>query len=158
MATETMVSRAESRKAGDRRRYLLNREKRCQQAKEYRKTHAEKVRASERKSYLRNRKQRLAYQKKYAKLNPEKALVIQLRSKYGITLDAFNEKLIQQRHACAVCKKNPPNKHQRLHIDHDHNTGNIRGLLCSQCNTAIGLAKENPTILRSLAEYLERHQ
>jgi hypothetical protein len=44
-----------------------------------------------------------------------------------------------------------------MHVDHDHGTGAIRGLLCSSCNQALGQMKERPELLRAAAEYLERH-
>ena len=53
---------------------------------------------------------------------------------------------------CEVCGE-PSNK--TLHIDHDHATGAVRGVLCEGCNHALGNAKDNPALLRSLADYLE---
>ena len=44
-----------------------------------------------------------------------------------------------------------------LHLDHNHNTGKVRELLCSDCNTAIGLLKENPVIIQSVVEYIAKH-
>ena len=56
---------------------------------------------------------------------------------------------------CEVCGSPSIRQNQQLHIDHDHATGAIRGVLCGGCNQALGFAKDNPATLRSLAEYLE---
>lgn len=45
-----------------------------------------------------------------------------------------------------------------LNQDHDHRTGKDRGLLCTKCNTALGLADDNPFLLQCLAKYLEKHR
>lgn len=52
--------------------------------------------------------------------------------------------------ACAACDST-----EKLHVDHDHTTGKVRGLLCHGCNIALGMAKDNPRTLRNLASYLE---
>lgn len=54
---------------------------------------------------------------------------------------------------CAICKRRP---NTRLNIDHDHVTGDIRGLLCPNCNRAIGLFRDDPGIMRHAAEYIEK--
>lgn len=80
---------------------------------------------------------------------------------YGLTLDNYNALLQKQEGGCAVCKKVPsPTKTGRsgLHVDHDHVTGKVRGLLCSRCNTFMGYAdKTDFTELITKAEaYLAR--
>lgn len=75
--------------------------------------------------------------------------------KYGITqaeLDALIEK---QGGRCAICGGPPNGAGKRLHIDHCHQTGRVRGLLCSKCNTMIGLADNDPCRLRDAADYLK---
>ncbi len=99
----------------------------------------------------------LARSKQYRFLNPEKVKTgivnATLRKKYGITLEQYNNMLQQQDNACAVCKETPVK--QRLHVDHNHTTGKVRGLLCQACNTSIGKLKENPELIRALALYVE---
>jgi hypothetical protein len=64
--------------------------------------------------------------------------------------------LAAQGGVCAVCRKlNPDRLGRRLHVDHCHETGRVRGLLCTLCNNAIGQAGESPERLRALATYLE---
>ena len=74
-----------------------------------------------------------------------------LRATYGITLEQFNELLDRQYGLCA----NPACRNDATVVDHNHHTGEIRGLLCSGCNTAAGLAGDHPEKLRGLADYLE---
>lgn len=79
--------------------------------------------------------------------------------RYGITREKFDVMFAAQNGACAVCKK-PANPGvgpatQRLHIDHNHDTGRVRGLLCLNCNRALGWFQDDPQLLRRAAEYLE---
>jgi hypothetical protein len=76
----------------------------------------------------------------------------QLKKNYGITFDEYDKMLERQGGVCATCGK-PPNG-RRLHVDHDHRTGKIRGLLCHGCNVALGSVDDNPSILQRLIEYL----
>ena len=78
-----------------------------------------------------------------------------LKYKYGLTLDAFNTMLIGQGSVCAACGTSEWGGHGPS-VDHDHITGNIRGILCPMCNTAAGLLRDSPNLARSLADYLER--
>lgn len=64
----------------------------------------------------------------------------------------YQDKLISQNGKCAICKKEPNGI--RLGVDHNHNTGNIRGLLCFKCNSAIGLLGEDMERLLAAINYL----
>jgi hypothetical protein len=64
--------------------------------------------------------------------------------------------LEEQGGKCAVCGKLNNEGRRRLAVDHDHKTGKVRGLLCGNCNTALGLVKEDPEILSLLADYLRK--
>ena len=75
------------------------------------------------------------------------------KREYGITHDEYDAMLAKQYGGCAVCGK--PEAGKRLAVDHDHRTGKVRGLLCENCNRALGMAQDSPTILRALADYLE---
>jgi hypothetical protein len=78
----------------------------------------------------------------------------ELKKLYGITPEEYDELLASQNGVCAICSEPDPNG-IRLPIDHDHNTGRVRGLLCTPCNRALGGFKDNPALLRSALTYLE---
>jgi hypothetical protein len=85
----------------------------------------------------------------------------QLLYKFNITLDEYEELLVKQDHQCAICGcADGSDKHnglrtKQLSVDHDHTTGIVRGLLCNDCNRAIGQMQDNAELLRRAATYLE---
>ena len=79
-----------------------------------------------------------------------------LKSKYGMTLDEYDELFDSQGGVCAICEEREP-QNKLLAVDHCHETGKIRGLLCSMCNTAIGKLKDDPNLLDRAADYLRAH-
>lgn len=79
----------------------------------------------------------------------------QLRATYGITLEQFNALFEAQGSACALCKKGVEAERDR-HVDHCHETGNIRGVLCFTCNKALGALGDTPESIRAALEYVER--
>lgn len=74
-----------------------------------------------------------------------------LRARYGIGQADVDRMFAAQRGACAVCRKPDPE-----HVDHDHRTGRVRGLLCFNCNQALGNVRDNVRVLRELIGYLHR--
>jgi len=76
------------------------------------------------------------------------------RRTFGITADDVDALLEKQDGKCAICGGEPA-RENGWHVDHDHNTGRIRGVLCQRCNHAIGLLDEDPERLRAAADYLE---
>lgn len=76
-----------------------------------------------------------------------------LTKTYGITLEKYEEILAAQSGVCAICK-NAPTKNRSLAVDHDHETGAVRGLLCTSCNTGIGQFKDNTQLLLGAIDYL----
>lgn len=81
-----------------------------------------------------------------------------LKRRYGITVEEYASLLKSQGGTCALCDrdsaKNPFNKEGKLYVDHDHETGEIRGLLCNAHNTALGLVGDNVEGLERLLSYL----
>lgn len=75
---------------------------------------------------------------------------------YGITQAQKEEMLEAQGKVCAICGADSPGK-TRWHTDHCHDSLKVRGILCVRCNTALGLAKDDPTLLRTMAAYIEMH-
>lgn len=77
-------------------------------------------------------------------------------ARYGLSPKDFERLLTEQNGACAICG-DPPNAGRALHVDHCHDTGRVRGLLCQGCNQTLGSTRERPDVLRKCADYLERH-
>jgi excisionase family DNA binding protein len=94
------------------------------------------------------------YCKDYYADNARKVCDQQRFKKYNITQEQYNLLLKTQEEACAICRSKTAGGQGTWHIDHDHVTGAIRGLLCTQCNTMIGLAKDDPQRLLAAIEYL----
>lgn len=100
-----------------------------------------------RKKWKPSEKQRQEYNKRTRVWN---------RKKYsGFTQEDFDIKLKEQNYMCAICKTKDPGK-TNWHADHDHKTGQKRGILCHKCNTGLGLLQDDIEILCSAIEYL-RH-
>lgn len=79
-----------------------------------------------------------------------------LKKKYDITLDIYNEMLKKQNSCCKLCRISIEKSPKKiLCVDHDHKTGQIRGLLCHNCNRALGLMKDSSVVLRSGADYID---
>lgn len=79
------------------------------------------------------------------------------RIKYGMTISEHSRLLTMQGGLCAICRDSNYDK-DRLFVDHNHETGRVRGLLCLKCNTALGMTKEDPFVLMNMIEYLAIHQ
>jgi hypothetical protein len=120
------------------KRYRLNRESEIARVRAWQKAHPERLKAWREK----NRDRRL-----------EQLREIHLRKKFGLTVKEFSRMLESQGGVCALCKA-PPTPGISLHVDHDHGTGEVRGLLCVRCNNAIGLLRENPDLMRRAARYV----
>lgn len=81
-----------------------------------------------------------------------------LRS-YGLTRADWDALVKKQRDRCAICQTTRPGgRGERWHIDHDHVTGQVRGLLCGRCNSGIGFFLDDPEIIRAAARYVTRHR
>jgi hypothetical protein len=72
----------------------------------------------------------------------------------GATEQIYNELYEAQHGSCAICQE-PEEKFSWLCIDHDHNSGRIRGLLCPNCNRGIGLLQDSPDLLEKAAKYIQ---
>ncbi len=116
--------------------YALNRERLQAQIAAHKKAHPEKVRARTA-AYL------------------PRSRVLERERKYGISA-AAQEALLAKQKICEICGS--PGSKYGLCLDHDHSTGALRGVLCTQCNTAIGMMKDSPVRLRKAAAYLDKRQ
>lgn len=85
--------------------------------------------------------------------------------KYGLSISEYNQMRERQNYSCPICglhesevQQGKAKKYEHaLHVDHNHTTGKVRGLLCINCNNLIGKAKESESILLSAVEYLKSH-
>lgn len=75
---------------------------------------------------------------------------------YGITIEERDAMLQAQGGVCLCCQSVPTTSKTPWHVDHNHKTGAVRGILCLHCNITLGHARDNPELLRKLADYLER--
>jgi Autographiviridae endonuclease VII len=103
------------------------------------------------------REARRIYMAAYYKANPDIHRNTQLKRNYGINLESYKVLVESQNGLCAICKKKPEGSRSTLQVDHDHETGRVRGLLCNPCNTGLGLFKEEPAVLTEAIEYLRRY-
>jgi hypothetical protein len=94
--------------------------------------------------------------KKWAKNNKERIRDSKLKSKFGITLEQKEILFKGQGNCCAICKSTQNTKNRDWDVDHCHDTNAIRGILCSNCNRALGLFKDSPENLLSAYEYLRK--
>lgn len=83
----------------------------------------------------------------------------QYRKNYNITLDDYDRLAEKQAGLCAICKLPPGEKGRTslLHVDHDHATNEVRGLLCDNCNRALGLFQESINNLECAVDYLKSY-
>lgn len=109
-----------------------------------------------------DRAKRRAAQKRYATKNSEKLKRIHrdsnYRRRYGITIEQRDAMLVSQGGKCACCGTDTPNNKRGVWtVDHDHKTKKVRGILCHNCNLALGHARDSRDVLRSLIAYLDTH-
>lgn len=110
--------------------------------------------------HRRNREKVSAYARAYRVQNAERLRDYFYQRRYGISLKEYAIRLAEQNGVCAICKgKNPPGRRaRRLGVDHDHKTGEARGLLCDACNQVLGLMNDDATTLRRAADYLDERR
>lgn len=89
--------------------------------------------------------------------NPSKTRSKNLIRKYGIGEKVFLRLLASQSYKCLICSKHLPHSGNSVHVDHDHSTGNFRGILCGLCNKGLGQFKDSRELLLKAATYLGIH-
>jgi hypothetical protein len=150
------------------RKRRLNRERK----ERYKAKHPERVKESDRRHRLSGKKKiskdkwlaenpekGAEYTKRYRENNPEKTKAYEKRRgwlrNYGITPEEYEEILNLQGRCCKICNEHESAFIKSLAVDHDHKTGKVRGLLCSNCNTALGLLRENLQLFDNAVRYLK---
>lgn len=125
-------------------------EKRKLYAKKYREDNGDIVREKQR-----NRiKERLSNGDEVLKRNLKNS---RLKHLYGITLEEHETMRENQLYSCKICKVNEKELSKGLYIDHCHSTNKVRGLVCTQCNSMLGMAKDDITVLKEAVKYLENY-
>lgn len=138
-----MAKSAEERRAYNKAYREKNKERLVAYGVAYRSKNKEVCNARSRKYHAENRDS----------IRRQKAL-----KKYGITKEQYDNLLRRQNYKCAVCATDSPDGAGDWHIDHCHNTGAVRGLLCSKCNVGLGMFNDDPEALRLAASYIEKHK
>lgn len=95
-------------------------------------------------------------QKDRPKLSKEDRWKYTIKQIYGITVYDYYDMLESQNNKCKLCDTKEPGGKGRWHIDHCHDSGRVRGLLCHTCNTGIGLLQEDPELLCKAALYIKQ--
>lgn len=115
--------------------------------------------------YMKQCKQCILNKNKIAHAKPKSKQKIwenKLQYRYGITKKDYDYLLEQQNNCCAICNTTNPSlkskNHKYFSVDHCHQTGKIRGLLCATCNSAIGLLGDCPETIANASLYLSRTQ
>ena len=132
---------------------------------QYRAANPDKVKEAQRRSNAKRRENPETaqviklYQAEYRAANAETLRHKERERKFGITRNDYVKLFNGQNGVCAICHQ-PETATRKgvvrsLAVDHDHKTGKVRGLLCSDCNTGIGKLKDDPNILLSASEYLK---
>lgn len=160
--------------ARHKRRRRENRDVIRERNRQYKAANPERYRETQRKSYQRHREQRLLacklrrlarreyhveYSRQYYRKHRDRHLASSyrnnLRRLYGITPEQHKALFAEQHGLCAICSSDIHGK-RRAHLDHDHCTGRIRGLLCGKCNRALGYFDDDARRLESAITYLRR--
>lgn len=103
-----------------------------------------------------NRERSNAYTDAWRARNPRRLSMLKRKWRYGLSEDAFTELLEAQDFRCAICARpfDPEGGIHTIHVDHDHSTNEVRGLLCGDCNRGIGLFMDSPEHLLAAVDYL----
>lgn len=125
--------------------YQAHKDKMKADVKEYVQSHPEQYAEYRHSSHRKN------WEKEWRKRHSEELRDRRLRLRYGIGLNEFNELFSLQQGRCAICGASG----KQLMVDHDHEAGNVRGLLCNDCNVALGRLKDNVEILQRAIGYLQ---
>ena len=105
-------------------------------------------------AYTRKQKWRMDNAEQAAKV----ARNANLKLYYGITSADYDRMLTEQNGRCAICGTDQPIGNRKyFSVDHNHETGKVRGLLCNPCNKALGLLQDSATVIRKAADYLDLH-
>lgn len=154
ISSMTTAEKAEKKRAYDRARYAANKEKKLAAAKERYWANPEKAAEYGRHYRVKYRDRLKARKHAWHAANAAQVRDRRLRATYGISAEDYDARLLAQGGGCAICQNDCPTG-RMLAVDHDHATGVVRGLLCTNCNMAVGKMKDDADLLRRAAEYLD---
>lgn len=102
---------------------------------------------------------RREYRKQWiSRQDPNYSRNANLKRKYGITLEEYNEMFDKQGGLCMICERHQSELGATMHVDHCHTSGKVRGLLCNNCNIGIGALQDSPRVLESALYYILDHE
>jgi recombination endonuclease VII len=113
-----------------------------------------KLRKRRKTFYDKNRVRIVARQREIYRKNKARYRNYRLRDQYGITVAQFNARLAEQDHKCPICG----DIDAKFVVDHDHETGSVRGIICGRCNSGLGMLQDSLENLKSAVRYLETAQ
>ena len=93
-----------------------------------------------------------------ANYSPSKQREYEVKRLYGITKSIYESMLVEQGYKCKICNRSEKEVGKALRVDHCHKTGKVRGLLCSKCNTLLGMAGDSVEVLKEAINYLKRNK
>jgi len=152
---EDRLKNPEKYKERSKKLYRKHREKRLEYHKKYNAKNKDKIAKRRKEYYYKNKSKYNERSSTYRKNNPDKVWKTYLQWTYNMTTKDYKILILSQRSKCVCGQSFTELPRKKIHIDHDHATGKVRGILCDSCNHTIGMAKENPKRLRRLADYLE---
>lgn len=100
-----------------------------------------------------NRERSRARAREWNRANPEAAAEHHYKARYGITWAQYDAMFTQQGGLCAICRRECPSGN-RLAVDHDHSTGQVRALLCTPCNQGLGRFHDDMGLMERAIQYL----
>jgi len=133
--------------------YKDNEEHIKQHRKQYYKDNSERLNKNRRQDYKKNGEKIKEWTKQWQKNNPDKMKAIRLKHYYGLSHENWLKMWDNQEGRCAICGEFFSNPSEAF-VDHDHITGEIRGLLCKKCNFGLGNFNDNPEIMKKAIKYI----
>lgn len=159
MRTKLSVEEKKKRHNENSRNWAKNNKEKIRETnKKYLSKNKSERREYEREYYQKNKEKVKEKSKKWQTINSDKWKLIQRNSRmkklYDIDINQYNNLMTQQYSGCSICNNPINNGNRNLSVDHNHKTGEVRGLLCNSCNTGLGYFKDNPELLINAVFYL----
>lgn len=142
--------------------------------REWKKKNGEKIKGYAKKRYPKIKEKKAKYNKEWREKNREHVVEYyteknktdkakdgkyqsKIKKNFGLSLDEYNKMFEAQNGRCKICDRHQSEFNYRLGVDHNHTTGQIRGLLCKSCNSVIGYINDDSNIAKKMAEYLDEY-